>query len=305
MSGSHRTSGDGYRNDDVRDASRSGEYDARGGYRAAGDPRESGGYRTADGYRTSGGYRTSSGGHRPASGSHRVADDTRWGWRMALVIAGAVAGVAACAVVVVLVMGRAANSNANDSGHRAAAQKESSSTAGKTFTIVPDSCTLVSKDEATKLVDSFQQNPSTASDTDQHSQCVWTDFTAGSGRQLTVELRLIGASGGRSATESAHEVFLREQAGDSSGGVAPLDSSQTLAAHQPLNGFGSEAYLTYSQDSTQAFGETGVNVRTANLLVTVRYGGSSNSAPLDQQQATDGAQEAAKHVLTALASASP
>jgi hypothetical protein len=302
VSGSHRTSGDGYRSDDVRGASRSGEYGAQGGYRAVGDPRESGGYRTADGHRTSGEYRTSSGGHRLASGSHRATDDTGWGWRMALVIAGAVAGVAACAVAVVMIMGRAESSNASASGHRTTAQPESG-TAGKVFTIVPDSCTLVSRDEATKLVDSFQQNPSTASDTDQHSQCVWTDFTAGSGRQLTVGLRLIGASGGRSAADSAHEVFLHEQAGDTSGG-GQLDSSQTLAAHQPLSGLGAEAYLTYSQDSAQAFGETGVNVRTANLLVTVRYGGSSNGAPLDQQQATDGAKEATERVLTALAGAS-
>lgn len=308
MSGSHRSQGGGYRNDEPT-APRSGEYDAPAGYRPAeppiGDPgyrTASGNYRTPDGYRTSGGYRTTSGSHRTASGSHRIAQsETRWGWRMALVLAGAVAGVAACAVMIVLVMGRAANTTGGGSARHATAQKESSNAGSREFSIVPDSCTLITNDQATQLVDSFQQNPSTATDNDQHSQCVWTNFAAGAGRQLTVELRAIPASGGKSASATAHGIFVSEQAGDSSNGASPLDTSQTVAAHQPLSGFGAEAYLTYTSDTTQGFGEAWVNLRSGNLLVTVRYGGNAGGAPLDQQKSTEGAEQAAQHVLEALA----
>lgn len=311
MSGSHPPQGGGYRNEDVP-APRSGDYDAQRGYRPAasqpvGDPRYQGylseptGHRSPDGYRTSGGDRTSSGGHRTAGGSHRsVRAETRWGWRMALVMAGAVAGVAACAVVVVLVMGRAAHTTGSGTDRRTTAQKESN-VGSKEFSIVPDSCALVGNDQATQLVDSFQQNPSTATDTDQHSQCVWTNFGNGTGRQLTVELRAIPAGGGKSASAAAHGIFAGEEAGDTSGSAGPLDTSQTLAAHQPLAGLGEEAYLTYSSDTSQAFGEAGVNLRSGNLLVTVRYGGNSGGAPLDQQKSTDGAKQAAQYVLQALA----
>lgn len=220
---------------------------------------------------------------------------------MALVMAGAVAGVAACAVVVVLVMGRAAHTTARGTDRHATAQKESNNVGSKEFSIVPDSCSLVTNDQATQLVDSFQQNPSTATDNDQHSQCVWTNFGNGTGRQLTVELRAIPAGGGKSASAAAHNVFASEESGDTSNGASPLDTSQTLAAHQPLAGLGDEAYLTYSSDTSQAFGEAGVNLRSGNLLVTVRYGGNSGGAPLDQQKSADGAKQATQYVLQALA----
>lgn len=279
MNGSQRTSSDEYRANDG-----------------------SGGYGTIGGYRTSSGaYRA--GGHRPASGSHRVvAGERRWGWRMALVLFGAVAGVAACALVVVLIMYRA-SSPLTTRPNRVAVQNQSSSNSGnnsKELPIVPDSCSLLTSQQATALVPGFQQNPSTASDTDQHSQCAWTDFSAGSGRQLTVELRAIAAAGGQSATATAHTTFQNEESGDVSGKNG-LSTSQTIAAHQPISGLGDEAYLVYSQDSSQAYGDAGVNVRVANLLVTVHFGGASDGSPLDQQKAADGAKEATKHILEALA----
>ncbi len=270
-----------------------------------------------DGYRSSGGYRTNGYGgdgnpsgpyrsqgnpsgpyrnRRTSSGSHRaVTVEPRWGWRMTLVLLGAVAGVAACAMAIVLIMHRTSSpATAKLSGP--AAQKES---APSEATVVPDSCGLIANADAEKLVPQFTQTPSSASDTDTYSQCAWTDFATGGGRQLTVEVRAILASGGRSGTEGAKQTFQDEQSGDGSGKNS-LDASQTVVAHRPLTGLGDEAYVVYSTDSSQAFGDGGVNIRVGNLLLAVHFGGADGSKPLGQDDALNGATDAARKALKAL-----
>jgi len=265
-----------------------------------------------DGYRTSGGYRTNgyagdgnpSGPYpyrgraaRTGSGSHRaVGTDQRWGWRMAMVLLGAVVGVAACAMAVVLIMNRSAHTKAN--AGRAAEPSAQTSTAGGERSVVPDSCSMIANADAERLVPGFTQTPSSASDSDTDSQCAWTDFAAGSGRQLTVEVRAMVASGGKSGTDLAKQTFQSEQAGDSTGKNG-LDATQTVVAHQPLNGLGDEAYITYSTDSTQAFGDGGVNIRVGNTLLSVHFGGS-DGGPLSQQKAMAGATDAAQKALKVL-----
>jgi hypothetical protein len=218
-------------------------------------------------------------------------------------------GVCLCAVVIVMVMNRAAGSGrGDDTARRGMVAQNERNNGGKKgtkiYTLVPDSCTMLTQQQAAALVSDFQQNPSPASDTDTYSECVWTDFAAGSGRQVLVELRVVGASGGRTADAAAHATFLSEQSGDTSGGGG-ISAGQTIAAHDPLAGFGNEAYLTYSEDSGQGFGQTAINMRVSNLLIAVRFGGSDGNGPLGQQSTDSGAKQAADDVLATLASATP
>ena len=273
-----------------------------GGYQIP-DPGDGHGYRTSGGYRTngydgdgnpSGPYRTRG---RSSSGSHRALTvESRWGWRMILVLLGAVAGVAACAIAIVLIVSRTSITTPVAKTTGPAAQKESAS--GEQ-TVVPDSCSLIANADAQRLVPQFTQTPSSASDTDTYSQCAWTDFAAGSGRQMTVEVRAILPSGGQSGTQVARQTFQNEQSGDASGKNG-LDATQTVVAHRPLSGMGDEAYVTYSTDSTQAFGDGGVNIRITNLLLAVHFGGSDGKNPLSEQRSLDGATQAARNALKAL-----
>jgi hypothetical protein len=280
----------------------SGPRPSNGGYRAP-DP--------GDGYRTSGGYRTNGyggdgnpsgpypyrGRSRSGSGSHRAAGaDQRWGWRMAMVLCGAVVGVAACAMAIVLIMNRTTGTKAAAS--KAAQPSAQTSAANGERTVVPDSCSMIANADAAKLVPNFTQTPSTASDTDTYSQCAWTDFAAGSGRQLTVEVRALVSAGGKSGVELAKQTFQSEASGDASGKNG-LDATQTVVAHEPLSGLGNEAYVTYSTDSSQAFGDGGVNIRLGNTLLSVHFGGS-DGGPLSQQKATAGVTDAARKALKAL-----
>jgi hypothetical protein len=286
VSGNHRTPSGGYRT-------------ASGEYRNA-----SGGYRTP-----SGEYRTASGSHRSASGSHRVDQAAPSKWRLFLVLAGVAAGVAVCAVsaVFVLMLG---DRSSGPSGRVSAQQPGAlqGSTGGERST-VPDACSLVTDQQVEKLVPHFDRNQlNSASNTDTHSQCAWTLFSTDSGHQLTVELRVIAASGNQSATAVAKQTFEAEQASDDAG-KGGLSTTQHITAHQSVTGVGDAAYVAYSIDDSkgfgsQGFGDAGLSTRVANVLITVHYGGSEKGGAMGTQQATAGATETAKNLIHALAVAS-
>jgi hypothetical protein len=282
VSGNHRTPSGGYRTP-------SGEY-----------RNASGGYRTP-----SGEYRNASGARRSVSGSHRVNPGTPSRWRLFLILAGVTAGVAVCAVsaVIVLMLG----GRSSESSGRISAQQPSSQqgATGGERSAVPDACSLVTDQQADKLVPHFDRNQlNSASNTDTHSQCTWTLFAAKSGYQLTVELRVMSASGGRSATEVAKQTFETEQASDDAG-KGGLSTTQHITSHKPVEGVGDAAYVAYSVDDSkgfgsQGFGDAGLNARTANVLITVHYGGSEDGSPMGADQTIAGATETAKNLIHAL-----
>jgi hypothetical protein len=268
-----------------------------GGYRAA-----SGGYRTP-----SGEYRSASGSHRSPSGSHRVDQGGPSRGRLFLILAGVVAGVTVCAVSAVLVLGgRSAGSSGRVSAQRATTQQES---ANGERAAVPDACSLVTDQQAEKLVPHFDRNQlNSASNTDTHSQCAWTLFSTDSGHQLTVELRVIAASGGQSAAVEAKRIFETEQASDDAG-KGGLSTTQHITFHKALQGIGEAAYVAYSIDDSkglgsQGFGDAGLSARVANVLITVHYGGSESGGPMGTDQAVAGATATAQNLIHALPAAS-
>jgi hypothetical protein len=284
VSGNHRTPTGGYRTP-------SGEY------RSA-----SGGYRTP-----SGEYRTSSGAHRSASGSHRVDQGAPSKWRLFLVLAGVTAGVAVCAVSAVFVLMLGDRPTSDSSGRVSAQQPgvQRGSTAGER-TAVPDACSLVTDQQAEKLVPKFDRNQlNSASSTDTHSQCAWTLFSTDSGHQLTVELRVIAGTATQSATTVAKQTFATEQASDDAG-KGGLSTTERITAHQSVQGVGDAAYAAYSVDDakgvgSQGYGDAGFSARVANVIVTVHYGGSEKGGPMKEDKATAGATDTAKTLIRALA----
>jgi hypothetical protein len=230
-------------------------------------------------------------------------------WRLFLVLAGVTAGVAVCAVsaVVVLMLGDRSPSGA--SGRVSAQQPggQQGATAGER-SAVPDACSLVTDQQVEKLVPHFDRNQlNSASNTDTHSQCAWTLFSTNSGHQLTVELRVIAASGTQSATAVAKQTFAAEEASDDAG-KGGLSTTQRITAHQTVKGVGDAAYVAYSVDDakglgSQGFGDAGFGTRVANVLITVHYGGSEKGGPMREDQATAGATETTKNLVRALAAA--
>lgn len=284
MSDDHRTPSGGYRTP-------SGEY-----------RNASGGYRTP-----SGEYRTAGGDHRSASGSHRVAPRSTSRWRLFLILSGVAAGVAVCVVsaVVVLTLG---NHPSGPSGRVTAQQpgaRQAQAAPSGERAAVPDACSLVTDQQAEKLVPHFDRNQlNSASSTDTHSQCTWTLFS-NAGHQLTVELRVMAASGGESATGVAQQTFGKEQASDDAG-KGGLSATLHITSHRPVEGVGDAAYVVYSVDDSkglgsQGFGDAGLNARVANVLVTVHYGGSEKDHPMGMDQTISGATETAKNLIHALA----
>jgi hypothetical protein len=219
-------------------------------------------------------------------------------------LAGGAAGVAVCAVsaVVVLVLGdRSSGPSGRVTAQHATAQR--SGTGGE-LTAVPDACTLVTDQQAEKLVPHFDRNElNSASNTDTHSQCAWTLFS-NSGHQLTVELRLIAASAGQTAIAMAKQTFETEQASDDKG-KGGLSTVQHITSHKVVQGVGDAAYVAYSVDDStglgsQGFGDAGLSARVANVLITVHYGGSEHGGPMRIAQAIAGATETAKILIHAL-----
>jgi hypothetical protein len=269
----------------------------------------SGNHRTSNS--ASGGYRTASGSHRAATGGHHTvgagggSGGGRPGrGRLLLILTGAVVGMAACAVAVVLVV---AHQRTGRSGVIAPQADRHSATVSADRMVVPDSCGLVDDQFAGNLVPNFDRNQMTAaSNTDQHSQCVWSQLSGDRRRQLTVELRAIAASGSSSGSAVATQQWTSEQADDLAG--KGLTSSQHVTAHRAVDGVGDAAYAAYNVDDSQGYGDAAVNVRLGNILITVHYGGSdggsANATPLASGEAMDGAASAAQKVAKALANSS-
>ena len=123
----------------------------------------------------------------------------------------------------------------------------------------------------------------------------------GSATDLTVELRAIAGTASQTPTAVAQGTISSERSADESG--KSLLAGQELTEKSDLQGVGDEGYLVYSVDKGQGSGEAITNVRLANVLVTIHYSGSDGGDPLSSKDAGDGATEAAKTVLQALAKA--
>ncbi|MGI5206640.1 hypothetical protein ACQEU6_34340 [Spirillospora sp. CA-108201] len=303
MSGSHRSGNyrDSYRASGGGQGSDGGYRPDGGGYGAGGEYRaESGGYRTE-----SGGYRAGSGAHRGASGgyrtgSHRVARERRTGRRWAVVLGGAVAGVAVCGLAAFAVLTGVGASGDRSTGQVVGSGATDDSPAAKgERAAVPDSCTIVGDDLIGRLAPASERTEAdNYQGDDQQNQCVWGAYAGEKRRQLTIELRAIAAGAAASPTDAARRTFATERTADESGKA--LLSGQKLTDKIRLTGVGDEGYIVYSVDDNQGSGEAIGNVRVANVLVTVHYSGSDKGDPLSSDAATGGATEVTKAVVSAL-----
>ncbi|MFI0447609.1 hypothetical protein [Actinomadura sp. 6N118] len=241
------------------------------------------------------------GSRRTGSGSHRVVRKKQSSRRWAFVLAGVVAGAAACVLAAFVIMsgggvgegahsgGEVANSGAADTTPQTTGERS----------LVPDACQLVGNELAGRLApnadrtqaDNYQSN-------DRQNQCVWGAYTGDRKRQLTVELRAIVAAGGQSATDAARASFDAERKADESGKA--LLAVQELTEKRRLTDVGDDGYVVYSVNDSQGSSEAIANVRVGNVLVTIHYSGSNKGSPLSESVAIDGALEAAKSAVTGL-----
>ncbi|SNS18363.1 hypothetical protein [Actinomadura mexicana] len=323
MSGSHRSGNyrDSYRASGGGQGSGGGYRPEGGGYGAGGDEyeryssgrpgsgpyqRETGPYETGSGgYRTgSGGYRAESGGYRTGSGGYRTgshrARERRTGRRWAVVLGGAVAGVAVCGLAAFAVLTGVGASGDKSAGQVVGSGATDDSPASKgERTAVPDSCTIVGDDLIGRLAPrSERTDADNYQGDDQQNQCVWGAYAGEQRRQLTIELRAIAAGAAASPTDAARRTFATERTADESG--KGLLAGQKLTDKIRLTGVGDEGYIVYSVDRNQGSGEAIGNVRVANVLVTVHYSGSDKGDPLSSDAATGGATDVTKAVVTAL-----
>lgn len=330
MSGSHRSgnyrdssrasgggqgSGGGYRSEGGGYGAGGDEYGQYSSGRPGSGPyqRETGPYETGSGgYPTgSGGYRAESGGYRADSGTHRGgsggyrtgshrARERRTGRRWAVVLGGAVAGVAVCGLAAFAVLTGVGASGDKSSGQIVGSGATDDSPASKgERTAVPDSCTIVGDDLIGRLAPRSERNEADSyQGDDQQNQCVWGAYAGEKRRQLTIELRAIAAGAAASPTDAARKTFATERTADESGKA--LLAGQKLTDKIRLTGVGDEGYIVYSVDGNQGSGEAIGNVRVANVLVTVHYSGSDKGDPLSSDAATGGATDVTKAVVTAL-----
>ncbi|WP_433142000.1 hypothetical protein ACQPZ8_45145 [Actinomadura nitritigenes] len=289
-SGDYRSASGGYRREGGGSRSGSGGYaSGSGGYAS-----ESGGYASS-----SGGHRAGSGGYRSGSGSHRVARERRGGRRGAILLAAGGA-VAACALAVFVILHGVGGGSEHGTGQAVGSGADSSPTAGGERTEVPDSCSVVGSDLINRLAPGAEQNPAdNYQNNEQQNGCVWGAYAGDNKRQLTVELRAIAGTASQTPTAVAQGTISSERGADESG--KSLLAGQELTEKSDLKGVGDEGYLVYSVDKGQGSGEAITNVRLANVLVTIHYSGSDGGDPLSSKDAGDGATEAAKTVLQALA----
>jgi hypothetical protein len=165
--------------------------------------------------------------------------------------------------------------------------------------VVPDSCETLSPSIADKLAPGAQRSATSATATDQHSECAWSVYNSPHVRQLTVELRAISASGGTSATDVAARTFDDEWHSDRADTAKVKDS-------RGVTGVGEQAYVVYTVDHADEVGEAIANARLANVLITVHYSGGDQhddqGKPLSTDAATDGALSAARDIVSKLES---
>lgn len=212
---------------------------------------------------------------------------------------GAAVGVVVCGGAAAAVVAKSRSGGSGDGLTSHGMSVKSSAVPTRTERpVVPDACLLLNDAVAGDLVPQADRNQTdTFTATDAHNECVWSRFGDRQRRQLTVELRAVAGSNGRSATDVANDTLATERKADESGeGLAP---GQRLTAKRTVRGVGDAAYATYSQ--SRGRGEAIVNARTVNILITVHYsGGDGAVTPLSSAQAVNGAIRAAKETVSAL-----
>lgn len=171
---------------------------------------------------------------------------------------------------------------------------------------VPDACATLSSQIAGALVpggEQTQMDPNNQSD--QQTGCVWSAYASAHPRQLSVELRAISASGRVSAISEATRTFATERAADMAGQNLP--GSAQVKSSRDISGVGEAAYAAYDIDPHGESGMAVVNVRFANVLVTVHFSGNDNGGtgsagnPLSADATINGGLEAARALLAQLA----
>lgn len=168
---------------------------------------------------------------------------------------------------------------------------------------VPGACDTLSASLATKLAPGADRSETVATQTDQHSECAWSDFGANRSRQLNVELRAISADGGSSATDTAMRTFNDEWSSDRKG--KDLSDGAKVHDSRGVTGVGEQAYVVYTVDG-DAIGAAVANARLANVLITVHYSGGdhleTHGKPLSSGTAGDGALQVARDIISKLES---
>ncbi|HEV7935525.1 MAG TPA: hypothetical protein VGP70_24815 [Actinomadura sp.] len=237
------------------------------------------------------------------SGSHRISRRASRGERRGAVpvLTGVAAGALLCGAAAVFVLTRSASGAEPGLTSQGMSAKNSTVPAPTERQAVPDACDLVSDRVARALVPEADRTQSDAfTVTDSHNQCVWSRFGDQERRQLTVELRAVPRAGTGSAADAAQRTLDGEREADDAGRGLPAGRKVTVK--RSVKDVGESGYLTYSLHGLQRFGEAIVNVRSANVLVTVHYaGGNDAEAPLPSGKAIDGAVEATRDALTVLA----
>ncbi|MFI0357793.1 hypothetical protein [Actinomadura sp. 9N407] len=274
--------------------SRSGEYGSRGGEYGS----QSGQY--GRGSQPPPRRSSGSGGYRTGTGSHRVVRERKPARRFTLVLAGVVAGVAACVLAAFAILNGVGAGGEKGSGQIVGSGATGSSpTSTAERSIVPDSCELLSKEVAGKLAPKADRTQAdNYQSSDRQNQCVWGVYTGDQKRQLTVELRAIEGAQSQTPTDAAKARFGSERKADESGQA--LLAGQELTDKTSLEGVGDEGYVVYSVDDGQGSGEAIANVRAVNVLITIHYSGGDDGDPLASSAAMDGATEAARSVLEGL-----
>ncbi|MCP9969835.1 hypothetical protein LUX57_35450 [Actinomadura madurae] len=226
--------------------------------------------------------------------------DRRAGRRWAVIVGGAIAGIGACVLAAFVILSGVGASGEKGSGQVVGSgASESSPTAKGERAAVPDSCTIVGDDLINKLAPDSERNVAdNYQGDDQQNQCVWGAYAGDRKRQLTIELRAIARRcrpdpDGRGPQDVHHRADRRRVRQGAAG-------RQELKDKIRLEGVGDEGYIVYSVDDKQGSGEAVGNVRLGNVLVTIHYSGSNKGDPLASRDATGGATEVAKAVVTAL-----
>lgn len=240
------------------------------------------------------------------SGHRRAARPVRRRGRV-WAAAGALAVVVTVCVVAAALAFRAGGGRPGTAATGAAGVQNSpmSSLGGTERDIVPDACTTLSPRIAGSLVPGADRTAmSQATQSDQHSECAWSRFSAARSRQLTVELRAISAEGGATATGVAVQTFADEWQSDKAG--RNLAATAAVRESRGVSGVGEQAYVVYMVDTHDRIGEAIANARLGNVLVTVHYSGGDDRAaegrPLSAGATTNGALSAARDIISKLES---
>lgn len=208
-------------------------------------------------------------------------------------------GVVACVVAAVVILNSVFNTG-SPSELAGGSTVQSSPVSPRTErAAVPDVCSIIPTAFTREYAPGAhvtQNDPFEADD--RVSQCTWGSYGSRN-RQLTILLRSIDGKAGGSGVTAAQEELADEKAADEAG--KGLRAGQQVVRKEDVDGIGEEGYAVYSRVSAAGFGEGVVNVRVANVLVTVHYTGSDGAkTPLSSDAAIRGAKEAAKKAIQGL-----